>query len=244
MIRAATHVALLGALACAGAWAQSPAVVPSAVAERVVELTNAFRQNEGRAVLRTSATLAATAEAFARFMARTDVYSHDADGQQPEERAQRNGYAYCAIAENIAYRYRAGGFATAALAQQLVDGWKASSLHRKNMLNADVVDIGVAVAQSPSTQRWYAVQIFGLPRSAQLVFEVTNTAETAVAYRVDEAAFDLPPRAIRRHERCRRPRVTFDWPGGQSPVTIAPGDGDRYVVARAWWGEWRLERAP
>jgi hypothetical protein len=231
-------------LACASAWGQSTGIESSAVATRVLDLTNAFRQGEGRSSLRRNPTLATTAEEFARFMARTDRYGHDADGLQPDERARRNGYAHCAIAENIAYLYRAEGFAVDALAQQLVDGWTASPLHRKNMLNPNVVDIGVAVAQSPTTQRWYAVQLFGQPQSAQLVFEITNTTEATVGYRVGETSFDLPPRAIRRHERCTRPTVRFEWPGGQPPASIEALDGDRYAVVRAWWGEWRVERAP
>jgi uncharacterized protein YkwD len=243
VVRAARQLALLGFLACASALAQSAGIEPSAVAGRVVDLTNAFRQEEGHPPLRTNATLAATAEEFALFMARTDRYGHDADGRAPGERAERNGYAHCKLAENIAYLFRAEGFSIDMLARQLVDGWKRSPEHRRNMLDADVVDVGVAVAQSPRTQRWYAVQMFGLPRSAQLVFEFTNTSETAVTYRIGETSFDLPPRAIRRHERCLRPLVTFDWPGGQAPVTVEPRDGDRYNVVRSWWGEWRLDRA-
>ena len=45
-----------------------------------------------------------------------------------------------------------------------VEGWERSAAHRKNMLDRDATEIGVAVAHSPRTGRYYGVQVFGRPR--------------------------------------------------------------------------------
>ena len=111
-------------------------------ARLIVEGTNTFRRDQGRAELKTSPRLEATARDFAAFMARTDKYGHDADGNQPEDRAKKHGYDYCIVAENIAYEFNSDGFATADLARAFVEGWKRSPGHRKNMLDADLTGAG------------------------------------------------------------------------------------------------------
>ena len=45
----------------------------------------------------------------------------------------------------------AAGFATEALGKAFVEGWKKSPGHRRNMLDADVTETGVAVARSDKT---------------------------------------------------------------------------------------------
>src|SRR5688572_7713586 len=69
----------------------------SAVAARVVELTNAFRAEHGRPKVRTDGKLQAAAQYFADYMARTGRYGHDADGKKPSDRARRHGYDYSLI---------------------------------------------------------------------------------------------------------------------------------------------------
>jgi uncharacterized protein YkwD len=134
---------------------------PDRVEKIIVEATNDFRSAEGRGRLRVDARLAAAAQGFADYMARHDRLDHEADGRKPGERARKAGYVWCQIAENIAYEFRSSGFETRELAEALVDDWKGSAGHRRNMLERNVVDIGVAVARSPQTGRWYAVQLFG-----------------------------------------------------------------------------------
>ena len=79
------------------------------------------------------------------------------------ERARRHGYAWCFIAENIAYQYDSRGFATESLAHGIVEGWKKSAGHRRNLLAREATHTGVAVARSEKTGYYYAVQLFGRP---------------------------------------------------------------------------------
>jgi len=159
------RLALLGALVIA---LPAPALEPlwpnTGEAEKYVfEDTNAFRGEQGQRELAVDKTLAATAQRFADYMARTGKYAHDADGRTPGQRLRAAGYDYCMVAENIAFAFDSRGFRTQHLADKFVDGWKASPGHRKNMLDAEATVMGIAIAQSPSTGYYYAVQMFARP---------------------------------------------------------------------------------
>jgi uncharacterized protein YkwD len=145
--------------------AAAPQAKPSLrdVESRIVQATNDFRRDEGRSRLMVNARLAAAAREFAQFMAKTGKYSHEADGQRPRERVQAHGYRYCMVAENISYQYSSLGFETEDLAARLLEGWKRSPGHRANMLDGVAVHTAVAVARSPKTGYYYAVQLFAAP---------------------------------------------------------------------------------
>jgi hypothetical protein len=208
----------------------------------MMQLTNALRQSQSVNALAWSPKLAAAAQELARHMAATGRYGHDADGRNPMERAQAHGYAFCHISENIANLQRSTGFDDQALASAVIDGWKSSPIHRRNMLDPDVTESAVAVAQNERTHRWYAVQLFGLPESARISFRVRNRADAPVAYSVDGTPFELGPGVIRTHQRCRRPQVIMNWPGAQAPARFEPRGGERYDVVHAGSAGWRLER--
>lgn len=155
---------LLVPVACVAALA---AAQDAGRVERMIEDdTNTFRREEGLPRVKASPKLERAARHFVEYMAQTDRYGHTVDGKKPHERAQAAGYDYCLVAENIAYQYSSTGFRTPELAHGLFEGWKKSPGHRRNMLEPDALDTAVAVARSPHTGRWYAVQMFGRPRSS------------------------------------------------------------------------------
>jgi uncharacterized protein YkwD len=137
-----------------------------AVERAIVEGTNRFRHEQGVGSVRPDSMLDRTAHEFAEYLARTDRFDHEADGRTPAIRARAHGYDYCLVAENIAYQFDSRGFTTPVLARELVEGWKDSPGHRRNMLDARAVDTGVAVVQSRHSGRFYAVQMFGRRRAA------------------------------------------------------------------------------
>jgi uncharacterized protein YkwD len=112
----------------------------SRVGEGIIERTNAFRAEQGRGKVRSDPELSAAARYFADYMARTGRYSHTADGNQPSARAEKHGYDYCLVSENIAYQYKSAGFEAEQLAEAFTQGWVDSPGHRKNMLDPDVTD--------------------------------------------------------------------------------------------------------
>ncbi len=78
-------------------------------------------------------------------------------GEQAYDIAQKVGYGYRIIAENIA----AGLFYTN---RKVVDGWMQSPGHRKNILSAQVREMGASVIKGRMNgdDTWVSVQIFGL----------------------------------------------------------------------------------
>jgi uncharacterized protein YkwD len=130
----------------------------SAIANTIVQMTNAERSNAGLPVLRSSAQLMEAARLHADQMARLGRLEHVLSGAQyprPEDRLAAAGYQWSSYAENIAM-----GQSTAAAA---MDGWMHSSGHRANILSTSNTEIGVGYARD-SAGRPYYVQVFGRPR--------------------------------------------------------------------------------
>jgi uncharacterized protein YkwD len=130
----------------------------------VVDGTNTLRVAEGRPRLIVNESLSRAARQFAKYMADTDQYGHEADGRTLAQRVAVEKISWCALAENIAYQYVSTGFTTEDLARSLVDGWIDSPGHHRNMVDPDVTEIGVGIARSARSGRYYAVQDFARPK--------------------------------------------------------------------------------
>ncbi|HMO27065.1 MAG TPA: CAP domain-containing protein, partial [Tepidisphaeraceae bacterium] len=189
-----------------------------AVAQQIVERTNAFREQQEQSTLQVNDRLTSAAQSFAEFMARTHEYSHTADGRQPAERATAARYEHAIIAENIAFHFSSRGFETDALAKQMTQGWIDSPGHRKNMLDPDVTEIGVGVARSENGV-YYGVQLFGRPKSMQITIRITNRSERLLKYTIDDETFEIDSLIERRHVRARPGVLKFTNlpPGSQTP---------------------------
>lgn len=141
---------------------------------RVIEATNAFRSDRGLATLRPNARLIAIAQNHARNMARKDRYGdsdrngHVLDGRNVEYRIKAGGYPFARIAENVGYQLNRPDSVAS-----MMDGWKGSRGHRRNMLEPELTEIGVGAAQGKSG-RWYFVQVFGRPASAASAVRTSN----------------------------------------------------------------------
>jgi len=117
-------------------------------------LLNAARAGKGLAPLRPSAALAAAASGHACDMVRRDYFAHESrSGGSVMDRARRQGYRACLIAENIAMGYP--GVA------QTHRGWMGSPGHRRNILMEGVAEFGLGVAAPGPGQggglRWVLV---------------------------------------------------------------------------------------
>jgi len=202
--------------------------IPKAV-QAIVERTNDFRKAEKREPVKVNKELTATAEYFAKFMAETDKYGHEADESKPAERAEKHGYKYAIVLENIAWQSNSAGFTTDALADGFVTGWKESPGHRKNMLDPDVTETGVAISHSEKSGKYYAVQMFGRPKSLSIEVRITNKTDVTLEYSIGDEKYTLEPRVIQTHTRGRPGEVTFQVPKDLSPVK--PANGDRFTVS-------------
>jgi uncharacterized protein YkwD len=200
------------------------------VNDEIIRLTNEFRRQEGCPEVQRNPQLTAAAQDFAEYMARTDRFGHTADGTHPWDRAKKHGYAYSIVSENIAYFYNSAGYRTEELAREIVEGWKHSPGHRKNMLDPDVADIGVAVAHSKHTGYYYAEQLFGRPHSKRIEFKISNRADTTVKYQLGERTYALPPRYTRTHILSRPAELKLRSSSGETLESFKPVNGSRYLV--------------
>lgn len=205
------------------------------VSRRMIEETNQFRKQQNQSPVQANAKLTATAQDFANFMAETKKFSHNADDKQPADRAKGHGYDFCLVLENIAFQFNPQGFTTEQLARLIVDSWKESPGHRKNMLDPDVTETGVAVAQGKENGYFYAVQMFGRPGSLSVEFKVTNRSHATVQYQIGEQTFPLPPRMIRTHTGCRQVEIVFQVPeggtgSGGETKKVRARKGDSFIV--------------
>jgi uncharacterized protein YkwD len=183
--------------------------------ELITKHTNQFRTQHQSGELKVNPQLTRDAQDYADRLAKTDTFSHTADGKRPSQRITEHGYQFSMVAENIAWEYDSVGYTTGALARAFVTGWRHSPGHRKNMLDPYLEEIGVGVARSAKTGHYYAVQDFGRPKSKAIVFKITNEADAPVRYTVDGKAFTIEPHYTVTHQRARSAEVDFQGAGSK-----------------------------
>ncbi len=127
--------------------------------DTIFHLTNKIRIENGLHELTGNQILNTISDKRARDMFTRQYFAHvSPTGEQPSDVAQKSGYKYKIVAENIATGY----FCTN---QDVIDGWMQSPGHRKNVLSNDVTELGTAIVKGRLNGRdtWIAVQTFGLP---------------------------------------------------------------------------------
>ncbi len=215
----------------------------------IVALTNAFRQENKLGGVTPNKELAAAAHWFAEYLARTDKFAHEADGREPQQRAAAHGYKYCMVAENLARNLDSRGYTAQRLAAEVVEGWKNSPPHRKNLVEADATEIGISVVRAPDRHpKFVSVQMFGRPEAMKVTFSVTNTAPLPVSYTLGSETHVVEPRTIITHEFCASGKISFDragnWLTGSSigasfepqngvSFTLRQTSGNRVIVEAA-----------
>lgn len=175
------------------------------VEEAIIKQINDYRKKKGLGQLQVNDELQATAKKFAEFMAESGKYGHHADGKTPAERAEAAGYEYCVVRENIAYRTNTGEVTAKSLVDVFVPGWIDSPPHHENIVAKHITQTGAAVATKDQTT-YYAVHLFGRPKSAQIEISVLNRSGKAqtVSIETNESVdeFEMPPRTTVSMKRC------------------------------------------
>ena len=122
---------------------RSPASHPSAEEKLLLDATNRERAAAGLQALRWNDALAAAARQHAQLMAGENVLSHQLPGEPPlDQRAAQAGAKYAMVAENVA---------VGPDPEEIHDGWMHSPGHRRNILNAELTAIGIAVTRKGQT---------------------------------------------------------------------------------------------
>ena len=113
--------------------------------DEALRLVNEYRSSKGLPALSLESHATAAAEILAKDMAAHDHMSHAGpNGADLQKRLSMAGYRYKVAAENVSVGQRS--FA------EIVEGWKKSPPHSRNMLLAEAKHMGVAYEYKPDTQ--------------------------------------------------------------------------------------------
>jgi len=221
--------------------------IPAAEA-LVVARTNTFRSEQRLAPLASNRALTAAARGYAEFLARSGKFAHEADGKTQDVRAKEKGYEPCLSAENLALNADSRGFAVDQLARDVVEGWKGSPGHRRNLMQRDATEVGVAIAQAPGAiPKYLTVQIIARPASLMRTFKIENRSDRTVEYSTGERKTTLEIRTSVTHRVCAPVDVVVHLPGegwfatGRSE-RIQPESGAVISVIKAKDGKLAIER--
>jgi len=126
------------------------------VLDEVVVLTNRSRAEHRLGQLVWAGRLAVAAHGHNDDMVRRGFFAHESpDGRSVADRVRTAGYDYRVVAENIAAGQRTAG--------EVVQAWMDSPGHRRNILSADIREIGVGFTEGGSLATMWT-QVFGTPR--------------------------------------------------------------------------------
>ena len=211
-----------------------PAIIPDipTTEAAIIEMTNSVRAREKIAAVVPDKALTAAARAFAAYLAKTNSFSHSADGKQPSDRAKAAGYEHCQIAENLALSADSRGFEARALAKETIEGWLNSPGHRANLLAPYVTQIGVAVARVPDKDPKYVmVELVGRPQSLATEFQISNATKMSLRYSLASESHSIEPGMGVKHTICQPKTLAFETAGGKSLGTpLDAKDGQVYTL--------------
>jgi len=132
------------------------AIASSITAKNIIKLVNDARSKEGLKALQENSSLSKAAAQKAEDMLKNDYFAHNSpSGKTPWYWMEKSGYDYKYAGENLAMNFTS--------AEEEQKAWMKSPTHRKNILNANYQEIGVAVAEGKidGKSTTVAVQMFG-----------------------------------------------------------------------------------
>lgn len=118
---------------------------PAADPNEALRLINEYRGKKGLNPLSLDPKASAAAAMLAKDMAKHDHMSHvGPNGADVGKRLTAAGYSYQLAAENV-------GVGQTSITE-MIEGWKKSPPHSRNLLLADAKDIGIAYEYKPDTK--------------------------------------------------------------------------------------------
>ncbi len=197
----------------------------------IVKLTNDVRRQSNVNAVVVSAQLTAAARAYAKLLATTGQFTHEA-GNRPDQRLAQAGYTACGFAENIAMRRDQNGYETQALALSVIAGWVASPTHARNLRAATMTEVGVGVATSPGKAgEFIAVQVFGRPQTQGLVFHVQNTTQEPVTVAFEGHSRDVAAMKTYTLRACSVSQLAFTAKSASTPfLVLQAANGKTYRI--------------
>ncbi|MBI4779167.1 CAP domain-containing protein [Candidatus Falkowbacteria bacterium] len=130
----------------------------SAIApEEIIALTNEERAAAGLSALTANQLLTQAAIAKGKAILESQTFKHNIDDKKFSSWIRDAGYNYSYAGENLAIDFTTG--------QSIIEAWKNSPLHKKNLLSPYYKEIGVSAIQGKfqGQSTTIVVQIFGSP---------------------------------------------------------------------------------
>jgi uncharacterized protein YkwD len=124
----------------------------------LLELTNKERAKAKLPPLRPNLVLCEVARKHSANMAKQSKLEHVLDGKKPGQRVLGAGYDYGRVTENIATSDMPG-----VPLSTIMKEWMESKLHRDNLLDERVSEIGLGIAKNGKGEFYYT-QVFARPR--------------------------------------------------------------------------------
>lgn len=141
--------------------------------DRLIELTNERRQEQGLGPLQINNLLVEAASQKASLMFTFGCWAHNCNGQTPWSFFKTVGYDYLYAGENLAKDFGDS--------ESLVSAWTASPSHRDNILNSNYNEIGIAVVDGTlnGEETTLVVQMFGKQARQPAIAYSQTTASLA-----------------------------------------------------------------
>lgn len=123
---------------------------------------NRYRASRGLPPLDVNPELTAAAQHHSDDLSAHDRISHrGSDGSNPWDRVKRTGYKAKLAAENVGVGQRSFG--------EVLQGWKDSPGHNKNLLLPDATQMGIALVVNPASRnQTFWTLVLGTPARARL----------------------------------------------------------------------------
>lgn len=133
------------------------AFLSSITPEEIIALTNQEREAAGLNVLTANQLLTQAAIAKGKAILETQAFKHNIDDRKFSSWIRDTGYNYSYVGENLAIDF--------ATSQGVIDAWKNSPMHKKNLLSPYYQEIGIAAIDGKfqGQDTTVVVQIFGSP---------------------------------------------------------------------------------
>lgn len=138
--------------------------------ERLIELTNQRRIEQGLVPLQLNPLLVEAARQKAAEMFTFDCWSHNCNGRTPWWFFKNVGYNYLYAGENLAKDFGDS--------ESVVTAWMNSPTHKDNILNSKYKEIGIAVVDGilNGEETTLVVQMFGTPAKAPAIAYAEQTS--------------------------------------------------------------------
>ncbi len=143
--------------------------------ERVIEITNQKRAENGLAPLTINGNLSEAAQRKAGDMFAFNYWAHvSPSGRTPWSFFKEVGYTYLYAGENLAKDFMNS--------ESVVDAWMNSPTHKDNILNGNYKEIGLSVVNGTlnGVETTLVVQLFGTPTPAATAKTQTVPQKTTV----------------------------------------------------------------